>query len=164
MPTVTKYEPPEEAFEVRYQCTEEEILKHCNAARGNDRRDFDNKGGLQITIYHCYRDGSLDEKMEYWYTTDEKERDECEFDIRIISKCSDDIWSDYEDDHQAALQKALDEGYVYFGWNEIITRDEDEAEEYRETIANDKARTISDKIIHAQQVSLGTLDAHYPTR
>jgi hypothetical protein len=164
MPTVTNYEPPEEAFEVRYQCTEEEILKHCNAARGNDRRDFDNKGGLQITIYHCYRDGSLDEKMKYWYTTDEKERDECEFDIRIISKCSDDIWSDYEDDHQAALQKALDEGYVYFGWNEIITRDEDEAEEYRETIANDKARTISDKIIHAQQVSLGTLDAQYPTR
>ena len=156
MPTVTKYEPPEEAFEVRYQCTEEEILKHCNAARGNDRRDFDNKGGLQITIYHCYRDGSLDEKMEYWYTTDEKERDECEFDIRIVAN--------YEDDHQAALQKALDEGYVYFGWNEIITRDEDEAEEYRETIANDKARTISDKIIHAQQVSLGTLDAQYPTR
>lgn len=156
MPTVTKYEPPEEAFEVRYQCTQEEILKHCNASRGNDRRYFDIKGRLTITVYHCYRDGSLDEKMEYWYTTDKKERDECEFDIRIVAN--------YEDDHQDALQKALDDGHVYFGWNEMMTRDEDGAEEYREAIANDKTKTVSERIIRAQQVFLGTLDAQYPTR
>ena len=78
------YVVPEEAFEVRIQCTEEEIQKHCDAAPENDRRDFDKKGGLQIPVYHVYAGTNYPEHLTYWYTFDECENPENEFDIRSL--------------------------------------------------------------------------------
>ena len=45
------YVPPEVAFEVRIQCTEKQIQRHCDAAPENDRRDFDDTCSVEhITI------------------------------------------------------------------------------------------------------------------
>jgi len=67
------YVQPEEAFEVRIQCTEEQIQRHCDAAPENDRRDFDDRGRLQVPVYHVYKNGNINNRMTYWYTFDEAE-------------------------------------------------------------------------------------------
>jgi hypothetical protein len=59
MPMRTEYVQPEVAFQVRYQCSEAVIQQHCDAAPDNDRRDFDDKGGLTFEIYHTYKDNNL---------------------------------------------------------------------------------------------------------
>lgn len=138
------YMPPEVAFEVRVQCTEEEIQRHCDAAPENDRRDFDNKGGLQIPIYHCYETGT-NIHLRCWYTVDENEEEE-EFDIRSIDGSTDnpcrsmresDI-QEYEDArlarHESILQRALDDGRVYFSCLELRTRDDEQIEDYLEAL------------------------------
>ena len=78
------YVPPEEAFEVCIQCTEEQIQRHCDAAPENDRRDFDDQGGLQVPVYHVYKNGNLNNRMTYWYTFDEAEGEDNAFDIRDL--------------------------------------------------------------------------------
>jgi len=101
-----QYVPPEEAFEVRIQCTEEQIQQHCYAAPENDRRDFDHRGGLQIPVYHVYKDNRADYALAYWYTFDEAED---------------------EDNNESAilphnfLQEALDRGLVRIENTKLIT-------------------------------------------
>ena len=55
MPWKTEWVPPEEAFEIRIQCTEAQIANHCAAHASNTRADFDAQGGLQIVVYHVYK-------------------------------------------------------------------------------------------------------------
>ena len=108
-----RYQWPEVAFEVRIQCTEEEIQRHCDAAPENDRRDFDDRGGLQIPVYHVYEHNNFYDPFTYWYTLDKTERDTYKFDIRKIPSwwnCS----SESTENHQDCLQEALDDGLIEF--------------------------------------------------
>ena len=100
------YVKPEEAFEVRIQCTEERIQRHCDAAPENDRRDFDNRGGLQIPVYQVYKDNRADYALAYWYTFDECEDEENEFDIRDLPNFS--TTTPHSRDYPSTLQEALD--------------------------------------------------------
>ena len=87
------YVKPEEAFEVRIQCSKEQIIEHCNADPTNDRRDFDDKGGLQISVYHVYKGTNYPDPLTYWYTLDECEDEQYEFDIRTLPTRHDSIVS-----------------------------------------------------------------------
>jgi len=108
-----KYVEPEEAFEVRIQCTEEQIQQHCDAAPENDRRDFDDRGGLQIPVYHVYKNDNIYDRLTYWYTLDKTECDTYEFDVRDIPtwwNCS----SESPENHQDCIQEALNDGVIEF--------------------------------------------------
>ena len=117
MPYTYVYSSPEEAFEVRLQCTEEQIQAHCDAAPENDRHDFDNKGGLTVPVYHVYKNDNSNNRMTYWYTLDQDEEDEFEFDIRLLPNFEEN--SIYE--HDNLLQYALDHKLVRF-CNSILTK------------------------------------------
>ena len=111
------YVKPEEAFEVRIQCTEERIQRHCDAAPENDRRDFDNRGGLQIPVYHVYKDNRADYALAYWYTFDEAEGEDHACDIREMPN-----WRKhpYGTSFDVLLQDALDRGLVRIDNNKLI--------------------------------------------
>ena len=105
------YVKPEEAFEVRYQLDDQQIQAHCDAAPENDRRDFDDRGGLQIPVYHVYKDTNYPDPLTYWYTLDECEDDQYAFDIRNIPTW----WGEVDnDDHEGIIQEALDDGVIDF--------------------------------------------------
>ena len=106
MPWKHEWTPPEEAFEVRIQCTEEQIQRHCDAEPENDRQDFDDQGGLQVPVYHVYKDNRDDYALAYWYTFDECEDEENEFDIRDLPNFSTD--KPHAQDFPSTLQDALD--------------------------------------------------------
>ena len=126
------YVKPEEAFEVRIQCTEEQIQRHCDAAPENDRRDFDNRGGLQVPVYHVYRGTNFPDPLTFWYTFDECEGEDNEFDIRELPTWRHDTNALF---HEDILQRALDRGLARLDGNElIISKDESvslEVEAYR---------------------------------
>lgn len=116
------YVPPEEAFEVRIQCTEKQIQRHCDAAPENDRRDFDDQGGLQVPVYHVYKNGNISNRMTYIYTFDEAEGEDNEFDIRDLPTYDEDLRHEdvvglafyrklvrIEDDRLVFLDSAMDE-------------------------------------------------------
>jgi hypothetical protein len=115
---------PEVAFEIRVQCTREEIEGHNALSPDNDFRDFDNMGGLTFEVYHVYKDQSLDNRMTYWYTIDRHEDCEFEFDIRLIQN--------HPIGHQEALQQALDSGLFYFDGQNLSQRCVDFAKDYRD--------------------------------
>ena len=106
MPWKHEWIPPEEAFEVRIQCTEKQIHRHCDAAPENDRRDFDDQGGLQVPVYHVYKDNRDEYALAYWYTFDESEDKENEFDIRDLPNFS--TATPHSRDYPSTLQDALD--------------------------------------------------------
>ena len=120
------YVKPEEAFEVCIQCTEEQIQRHCDAAPENDRRDFDDQGGLQVPVYHVYKGTNFPDPLVYWYTFDECEGEDNEFDIRSLP-----TWSTRAEAmgslserarlHESFLQDALDRGLVRINNNQLIT-------------------------------------------
>ena len=116
------YVPPEVAFEVRIQCTEKQIQRHCDAAPENDRRDFDDQGGLQVPVYHVYKNGNISNRMTYIYTFDEAEGEDNEFDIRDLPTYDEDLRHEdvvglafyrklvrIEDDRLVFLDSAMDE-------------------------------------------------------
>ena len=125
------YVPPEEAFEVCIQCTEEQIQRHCDAAPENDRRDFDDQGGLQVPVYHVYKNGNISNRMKYWYTFDEAEGEDNEFDIRDLPTWS--AWGEAGSSqvmgslserarfHESFLPEALDRGLVRINNNQLTT-------------------------------------------
>lgn len=115
---------PEVAFEIRVQCTREEIEAHLALAPNNDLRDFDNEGGLTYEVYHVYGDQSLDNRLKYWYTIDRQEDREYEFDIRRIQN--------HPIGHQEALQQAIDSGVFYFDGQTLSMRCVDWAKDYRD--------------------------------
>ena len=125
------YVPPEEAFEVCIQCTEEQIQRHCDAAPENDRRDFDDQGGLQVPVYHVYKNGNISNRMKYWYTFDEAEGEDNEFDIRDLPTWSTrgeagrsqvmGSLSERARFHESFLQEALDRGLVRINNNQLTT-------------------------------------------
>ena len=120
------YVPPEEAFEVRIQCTEKQLQRHCDAAPENDRRDFDDQGGLQVPVYHVYKNGNISNRMTYWYTFDEAEGEDNEFDIRDLPTWSTRAevmgsLSERARFHESFLQEALDRGLVRINNNQLIT-------------------------------------------
>jgi len=115
---------PEVAFEIRVQCTREEIEAHCALSPNNDLRDFDNEGGLTYEVYHVYKDQDLYNRLTYWYTIDSTEDCEYEFDIRLIQN--------HPIGHQEALQQAIDSGLFYFDGEMLSTRCVDWAKDYRD--------------------------------
>ena len=54
-----------------------------------------------IAIYNVYRDGFANECMEYWYTTDQCENEELEFDIRDLENY------DTDRTHEEILEEAI---------------------------------------------------------
>ena len=88
-----QYVPPEEAFEVRIQCTDE-----------------------QVPVYHTYANGRITERRNYWYTFDEAEDEDNEFDIRELPTFSLKSLS-----HQDLLQGCLKRGLVRINNNQLIT-------------------------------------------
>jgi len=123
------YVKPEEAFEVRTQCTEEQIQRHCDAAPENDRRDFDNRGGLQVPVYHVYKGTNFPDPLTFWYTFDECEGEDNEFDIRELPTYDEDLR------HEDVVGLAFYRGLARLDGNElIISKDESvslEVEAYR---------------------------------
>ena len=111
------YVPPEEAFEVRIQCTEEQIQRHCDAAPENDRRDFDDRGGLQVSVYHVYKNDELNNRLTYWYTFDRLEGNDNPFDIRALPTWN---YSESAMFHDNFLQEALDRGLVRIENNQLV--------------------------------------------
>ena len=111
------YVKPEEAFEVRIQCTEEQIQRHCDAAPENDRRDFDDQGGLQVPVYHVYKNGNISNRMTYWYTFDEAEGEDNEFDIRDLP-----TFSLKSLTHEQLLQGVLARGLARVKGKQLITK------------------------------------------
>ena len=109
------YVKPEEAFEVRIQCTEKQIQRHCDAAPENDRRDFDDQGGLQVPVYHVYKGTNFPDPLVYWYTFDECEGEDNEFDIRDLPTFSLKSLS-----HQDLLQGCLKRGMVRIENNKLV--------------------------------------------
>jgi len=108
------YVQPEEAFEVRIQCTEEQIQRHCDAAPENDRRDFDDRGRLQVPVYHVYKNGNINNRMTYWYTFDEAEDENNEFDIRDLPTYDEDLR------HENVLGLAFYRGQVRIENNQLV--------------------------------------------
>ncbi len=108
------YVQPEEAFEVRIQCTEEQIQRHCDAAPENDRRDFDARGRLQVPVYHVYKNGNINNRMTYWYTFDEAEDEDNEFDIRDLPTYDEDLR------HEDVLGLAFYRGLVRIENNQLV--------------------------------------------
>ncbi len=115
---------PEVAFEIRVQCTLEQIEAHCALSPDNDLRDFDNEGGLTYEVYHVYKSQDINNRLVYWYTIDSTEDCEYEFDIRLISN--------HPIGHQEALQQAIDSGLFYFDGDKLSTRCVDWAKDYRD--------------------------------
>lgn len=109
------YIKPEEAFEVRIQCTKKQIQRHCDAAPENDRRDFDNRGGLQVPVYHVYWNDKLGSPMTYWYTLDLEENDGFAFDIRELP-----TFSLKSLTHEQLLQGVLDRGLARVKGKQLI--------------------------------------------
>ncbi len=59
-----------------------------------------------VTVYHCYKDEDPDYMRSHWYTTDVREREEYEFDVRKLPVPS---GVDRGDD-AAIIQHAIDSG------------------------------------------------------
>jgi len=117
------YVKPEEAFEVCIQCTEEQIQRHCDAAPENDRRDFDDQGGLQVPVYHVYKGTNFPDPLVYWYTFDECEGEDNEFDIRELPNWTHEYWAGVKSEayHDRILQEALDRGLAHIRDKQLIT-------------------------------------------
>ena len=109
------YVKPEEAFEVCIRCTEAQIQQHCDATPENDRRDFEDQGGLQVPVYHVYKGTNFPDPLVYWYTFDECEDLDNEFDIRELL-----TFSLMSLSHQDLLQGCLDCGLVRINNNQLI--------------------------------------------
>jgi len=131
MPMRTEYVEPEVAFEVRYQCSEAVIQQHCDAAPDNDRRDFDDKGGLTFEIYHTYKDNDFGSRCAFWYTTDIDEDEQFDFDIRDIffhipgfkelyTSSTNTLERYGPDRDQRILQLALDTDAVHFDNGRLV--------------------------------------------
>jgi hypothetical protein len=87
------YVQPEEAFEIRIQCTEEEIQKHC--------------------LSHNFPD-----PLTFWYTLDINESEDNEFDIRMMPNFpmkhdpNNPCYGMSCNDHAVILQAAINKGLV----------------------------------------------------
>ena len=86
-----QYVPPEEAFEVRIQCTDE-----------------------QVPVYHTYANGRITERRNYWYTFDEAEDEDNEFDIRELPTYDEELR------HEDVLGLAFYRGLVRIEDNKLI--------------------------------------------
>mgnify|MGYP003145415027 CR=1 FL=1 len=115
---------PEVAFQIRVQYTRTEIEDHCKRAPDNDLRDFYDQGGLTYDVYHVYKDQSIYNKLQYWYTIDRHEDCEFEFDIRLLAN--------HPIGHAEALQQAVDSGRFYFDGYTLSTRCVDLARAHRQ--------------------------------
>ena len=126
-----KWIEPEVAFEIRVQCTREQIEAHCALSPSNDLRDFDDMGGFNVDVYHVYKDQDIYNRMTYWYTIDSTEDCEFEFDIRLLP-----TWwshsSESRENHQEALQQAIDSGLFHFDGDKLSTRCPEWAKDYRD--------------------------------
>ena len=117
------YVEPEEAFDVRIQLTEEQIKRWCALSPENDRQDFDNRGGLDIPVYHVYKDNNIAFRTQYWYTIDKEEDPEHEFDIRNLPNFVQVNKRDFTVEayhlHYKYLQEALDHNFAWFNGHEL---------------------------------------------
>ena len=69
----------------------------------------------KTTIYHCYKDGDRKQRLFYWFTTDENEDDQREFDIRdIVTKIreTESLSTDGEDWRRKVLKRGIQKGII----------------------------------------------------
>lgn len=65
-----------------------------------------------VKIYHTYRDGEADQRRSFWYTTDEDENENNEFDIRDINIAVGRMGLVTEGDHKRVLKTAIERGII----------------------------------------------------
>ena len=75
-------------------------------------------GGSDAPVYHVYKNGNISNRMTYWYTLDEAEGEDNEFDIRDLPN-----WSEHTHgtSFDVLLQDAFDRGLVRINNNQLIT-------------------------------------------
>lgn len=73
-------------------------------------------GGSDAPVYHVYKNGNISNRMTYWYTLDEAEDEDNEFDIRDLPTFSLKTLS-----HQDILQGCLDRRMVRINNNQLTT-------------------------------------------
>ena len=73
-------------------------------------------GDSDAPVYHVYKNGNISNRMTYWYTFDEAEGEDNEFDIRELPTFSLKSLS-----HQDLLQGCLKRGLVRINNNQLIT-------------------------------------------
>ena len=73
-------------------------------------------GGSDAPVYHVYKNGNISNRMTYWYTLDEAEDEDNEFDIRDLPTFSLKSLS-----HQDLLQGCLKRGLVRINNNQLTT-------------------------------------------
>ena len=72
-------------------------------------------GGSDAPVYHVYKNGNISNRMTYWYTLDEAEGEDNEFDIRELPTFSLKSLS-----HQDLLQGCLKRGMVRIENNKLV--------------------------------------------
>ena len=60
------------------------------------------------TVYHAYKDGNFEDRLNYWYTTCPIEEVEHEFDVRELSN-----W-DEKRSHEDLIREAIDRNLLTF--------------------------------------------------
>ena len=73
-------------------------------------------GGSDAPVYHVYKNGNISNRMTYWYTLDEAEGEDNEFDIRDLPTFSLKTLS-----HKDILQGCLDRRMVRINNNKLTT-------------------------------------------
>ena len=75
-------------------------------------------GDSEVSVYHVYKNGNFNNCMTYWYTFDEAEGEDNEFDIRGLPN-----WSKHPHgtSFDVLLQDALDRGLVRINNNQLTT-------------------------------------------
>lgn len=83
-------------------------------------------GDSEVSVYHVYKNGNFNNCMTYWYTFDEAEGENNEFDIRDLPTWSTraEVMGSLSERaifHESFLQEALDRGLVRINNNQLIT-------------------------------------------
>jgi hypothetical protein len=72
-------------------------------------------GGSDAPVYHVYNNGNISDRMTYWYTFDEAEGEDNEFDIRELPTYDEDL------SHEDIVGLAFYRGLVRINNNQLIT-------------------------------------------
>ena len=72
-------------------------------------------GDSEVSVYHVYKNGNFNNCMTYWYTFDEAEGEDNEFDIRELPPYDEDLR------HEDVVGLAFYRGLVRINNNQLIT-------------------------------------------
>ena len=72
-------------------------------------------GDSEVSVYHVYKNGNFNNCMTYWYTFDEAEGEDNEFDIRELPTYDEDLR------HEDVVGLAFYRGLVRINNNQLTT-------------------------------------------